>query len=136
MATPVITLAFAALAAVWIYYLQIRVLLLRRRHRIGFGHGENRELRGWARAHANALENLLPFTGLALCAELVFGGGWVLIAFMVAMMASRLAHPWGLVYPATHFIWRPYGMIGTLIVQAMFIAWIALRLSLHLGPQL
>ena len=54
MATPVITLAFAALAAVWIYYLQIRVILLRRRHRVGFGHGRRALLHLRVAGHAHS----------------------------------------------------------------------------------
>ncbi|MGB1147562.1 MAG: MAPEG family protein [Alphaproteobacteria bacterium] len=131
MSTPLISLSFAVIAFAWIYYLQVRVILLRRGNRIAFGDGENKALRGWIRAHANALENLLPFTLLAFGYELVFSGGWVLIGFMVAMMAARLAHPWGLVTPRTHLSWRVYGMAATGAIQAIFIAWIAVRLILR-----
>mgnify|MGYP000132506240 CR=1 FL=1 len=128
MNLPLFTLSFALFTAAWLYFLQARVIMLRRGNKIAFGDGDNKALRGWIRAHANALENLLPFTMLALIYELVFGSGIVLAVFMLAMAAARVAHPWGLIAPRKFMSTRVIGMAATLAVSGLFILWTLVRL--------
>ena len=91
-----ITLLYAGLCTLLVIVLAVRVAMWRSRHKIGLGHGGDRELQKRVRAHANAVENiplaLILLGGMELNGysdNLIHGFGGVLLV-------SRLAHAWGL----------------------------------------
>src|SRR5947199_8613809 len=67
---PAITALYAALIAILLLILGLRVMLGRRTHHVGIGDGGNATLHQAVRVHANAVEWALPVLILMLVAEL------------------------------------------------------------------
>jgi uncharacterized membrane protein YecN with MAPEG domain len=67
---PSVTALYAGLGALLLIALGARVSMLRRRFKVGLGDGGHVELQRAIRAHANAIEWLLPGLLLLLVAEL------------------------------------------------------------------
>lgn len=111
-----ITLFYGSLLGCLLLALSGRVIYLRRRHSVGIGAGEHRDLEKAIRAHANLIEYvplaliliaLLELSGTP--ARLVHGLG-------AALVASRLLHAWGLSRHSGRSIGRLLGTAGTVLV--------------------
>ena len=119
MHPPLITATYLAVLGLVYAVLSVRVIQLRRGHRIGFGHGENSTLRGAIRAHAHFAE-YVPLICLMIGALEMFGAPAVqLHALLGTLVIARLLHPFGLqAKPGTaqFLLGRVLGMVLTLFV--------------------
>ncbi len=116
MSAP-ITGIYAALAAILLVVLTLRVIILRRRHKIGIGTGQQPELAQAVRAHGNFIE-YVPLALLLLALAETGGSGARLIhACGAALIACRLLHAWGLTSSPGKSPGRFIGMVGTLLVM-------------------
>jgi uncharacterized membrane protein YecN with MAPEG domain len=118
-----ISMLYAGLCTLLVIYLAMRVVRLRRTHKIGLGHGDNQELLQAVRAHANATENMplalillgsLELTGVSPLAINILGG---------TFLFSRIIHAWGVSRNVGYSRGRFWGMILTwlpMIVMAVF----------------
>lgn len=93
---PRVTAFYAALLALLVVVLAVRVTLYRRRARIGIGHGGDAGLAQRVRAHANAVEMIPIALILLLCAELLAIAPLWLHVFGIAVLLGRILHAVGL----------------------------------------
>ncbi|MCA9693002.1 MAG: MAPEG family protein [Myxococcales bacterium] len=91
-ATPLI----AAVLLLLVTFLSTHVSSLRIKHRISLGEGENRDLFRAIRAHANALEHVVPFVLLSLLLEETTGLSDLVLIAGVAFIVARLLHAFGM----------------------------------------
>jgi len=120
---PAITALYAALVALLLIVLGVRVVGLRRRLRVGLGDGGQGSLLQAVRVHGNAVEWALPVLLLLLVAELNRASPLLLHAAGIALLAGRLLHAAGLGRSSGGSRGRALGMvvtIATLAVLAVF----------------
>src|SRR5690606_7947203 len=92
---PVITSVYAALGAILVVVLALRVVMRRRRTAIGLGDGGDADLQQCMRVHANAIENLPLALLLLLLLELRgLPVAW-LHGLGATLIVSRVLHAWG-----------------------------------------
>lgn len=119
MSAPV-TAWYTALLGLLIVLLAIRVTMLRRRHHVGLGSGDNDALRLAIRAHANAIEYIPISLLLLLVLELNGGPHWLLHVFGITLVMARLLHAWGLSHSAGTSFGRFSGTALTwLVIMAL-----------------
>lgn len=117
---PLITSIYAALGAILVVLLALRVVLRRRRTTIGLGDGGDRDLEQCIRVHANAVENLPLALILLLLLELRGIPAPWLHGFGIAVILSRLLHAWGFSRRKGVSFGRFFGtLVGWLAVLAM-----------------
>lgn len=92
---PLITSIYAALGALLVVALALRVVLRRRKLAVGLGDGGDRDLEQCIRVHANAIENLPLALLLLLLLELRGIPAPWLHGLGGALMAARVLHAWG-----------------------------------------
>ena len=92
---PAITALYAALVALLVLVLAMRVSSVRWRLKIGMGDGGDPVLRRAVRAHANAIEWALPVLVLLLIAELNRAGPLLLHACGIVLIVGRILHAIG-----------------------------------------
>jgi uncharacterized membrane protein YecN with MAPEG domain len=125
--TPSVTALYAGLSGLLLLALAARVVARRRGARIGIGTGDDRELERRVRAHGNAVEYLPLGLVLLLVAELAgLGAAW-LHAAGVALVASRVAHAYGLSRSAGTSPGRFVGTLGTWLVILALSLWLVAR---------
>ena len=121
-----ITLLYAGLCTLLVVFLAVRVALWRFRHKIGIGDGGDRELLKRVRAHANAIENM-PLALILLGGMELNGYSDTLIhGFGGVLLASRLAHAWGLSHSTGTSGGRFMGSLFTwtlMAAMALFAIW-------------
>jgi uncharacterized protein len=121
-----ITGLYAALAALLIVILAIRVVAYRRTAKVGLGDGDNPELRKRIRAHGNAIE-YLPFgLFLLLILELNQTVPILLHVFGIVLIVARVFHAWGVSHHSGLSPGRMIGVIltfGLLIVMSLLLLW-------------
>jgi uncharacterized protein len=91
-----VTSIYAALTAVLVIVLALRVVAVRRHAKVGLGVGDGGGLEQRVRAHGNAIENIPIALILLLLLEL---GGLAVVwlhAFGATLLISRVLHAWGL----------------------------------------
>lgn len=109
---PFATALYAGLVGVLLVFLAARVSLLRRRHGVGVGDGDNRELRLAIRVHGNAVEWAVVSLVLLLIAELTRHSPVLVHACGIAIVAGRLLHALGLSRSGGP---SPGRMVGTIL---------------------
>lgn len=110
---PTVTPIYAALLAMAFIVLSLRVILVRRRLQVGFGHAGDADLERRARAHANFAE-YVPLTLLVMgMAELRGAPPWGLHAMGVSLMVGRVCHAVWLGRDGRDELGRIVGMAGT-----------------------
>lgn len=118
---PRITLLFTSLHVLLMLLLAARVVLHRRSHRIGIGHGGDKDLVRKVRAHGNFIE-YVPMALLLLgLLELAGLGATWLWALGGTLLLARLLHAWGLSRSAGISHGRFWGVIltwGVLLAMA------------------
>jgi uncharacterized protein len=107
---------YAALCALIILALALRVIVLRWSTKTGIGDGGDRRLSKAIRVHGNATEYVPLALVLMLIAELGGASGALLNACGIALVAARLLHAYGLTRSAGASIGRMLGTIGTFAV--------------------
>ena len=121
-----ITGFYAALFALLVIGLALRVMLLRRRNGLGLGDGGNRSVACAIRAHGNAAEYVPLALLLMLVLELNQTWPWLLHVFGVALLLARLYHAQGLSKTPGYSPGRSIGAAVTLLVifvMALLLLW-------------
>lgn len=117
---------YAALAALLIIFLSVRVILQRRNTRIGIGDGGDHELCKRIRVHANAVEYLSIGLILLLLVESNQTQSWVVHVFGIVLLVGRVLHAYGLSRSSGASPGRIIGMLLTLVVilaMALLLLW-------------
>jgi uncharacterized protein len=115
MSVP-ITALYAAFCGVLIVILALFVVRIRRRERVGLSDGGNAKLARAIAVHRNAIEYVPIALVLFLIFELNGGQSWLLHAFGIILIVSRLLHAWGLSRHSGHSFGRYFGTAGTWVV--------------------
>jgi len=110
-----ITALYAGLLALLLLALAARIVLLRRRLRVGIGTGGHPELARATRVHANFAEHV-PLALLVLLLLEQWAGAIWLHGYGTALLASRLLHAWGLSRHAGGSFGRVYGTLITWVL--------------------
>lgn len=121
-----ITGLYAALLTLLILGLAVRVMLIRRRTRIGLGDGGDRSVACAIRAHGNAVEYVPLALVLLLVLELDQTVPLLLHAFGIALVLARVVHAIGLSRAAGNSPGRAVGAGLTLVViglMALMLLW-------------
>ncbi|HEX4480413.1 MAG TPA: MAPEG family protein [Rudaea sp.] len=90
-----ITGLYAALMALLVVVLALRVVMFRRSARIGLGDGNNPDLLKRIRVHGNAVEYVPFYLLLMLILELNQTAPILIHAFGIVLVVARLMHAWG-----------------------------------------
>ena len=111
-----VTSIYAGLCGMLIVALAVRVALMRRRNRIGYGDGGLDDLGCAIRAHSNAVE----YVPLALVLLLLLEINGIRVAVLhvlgSVLVAGRLGHAWGLSHSKGVTAGRMYGTVATWLV--------------------
>jgi uncharacterized protein len=121
-----ITGLYAALAALLVIVLSIRVVWLRNAERVGIGTGGNERLARAVRAHANAVEYLPLALLLLLILDLDQTWPWLLHVFGIVLIVGRVLHAIGLSNNSGLSFGRATGIVLTLAVtlaMALLLLW-------------
>lgn len=111
-----VTPLYAALLALVFIALSIRTIMLRRRHLVGIGDGNNKQLQRAARVHANFAE-YVPLALLLIYFVETGGAAPLHIHILcLALLCGRLLHAWGVSQPRENYRYRTAGMILTFSV--------------------
>lgn len=113
-----ITGIYAALAALLVLALAVRVMLRRMSARIGIGDGGDHELHKRIRAHANAIEYLPLGLILLLLVELNQTLPALVHAFGIALIVGRVLHAAGLSRSSATSAGRMLGIAATVLTIA------------------
>ena len=121
---------YAALCAVIVLALALRVIVLRWSTRTGLGDGGDRRLARAIRVHGNAIEYVPLALILMLIVELGGANRMLLHGCGIALVAARIAHAYGLARTAGASTGR---VLGTTVTFATIVVLAATALSLYLG---
>jgi uncharacterized membrane protein YecN with MAPEG domain len=120
---PAITALYAALIAVLLLVLGMRISSFRRRTLIGIGGGGQPAFERAIRAHANAVEWSLPILLLLLVAELNRAPPSMLHACGIVLVAARVLHAFGLSRASGYSFGRMTGIGMTWLVLVVLAVW-------------
>jgi len=121
-----ITSLYAALGALLLIVLAVRVMLQRRHARVGIHDGGDHVLAKRIRAHANATEYLPIGLLLLLLLEANQTQAWLLHVVGICLIAGRLLHAWGLSRSSAISVGRAAGIVLTLlaiVLAAVLLIW-------------
>ena len=121
-----VTGIYAALGALLLLVLAVRISLVRRRARVALGDGGNNELVRRVRAHANAAEYLPVALLLLLLLDLGQTPPLWLHVFGVVLIVGRVLHAIGLSRTAGESFGRLVGIAltwGVMLVMAALLLW-------------
>ncbi len=114
MVLPVITMQYLAVLALIFSALALVVVVLRQRHRVPFGDGDNHDLMRAIRAHGNFAE-WVPMTAAVVASLEMLGGGSGLIhGLMTALLVARVLHPVAFALPTGSSGYRAARIAGAL----------------------
>jgi uncharacterized membrane protein YecN with MAPEG domain len=114
---PVVTSIYAALGALLVIVLALRVVMQRRKGAIGLGDGGDRDLQQCIRVHANAIENLPLALLMLLILELRGIPAPWLHGLGAALILARALHAWGFSRRKGVSFGRFAGTLGTWLVM-------------------
>lgn len=121
-----ITGIYAALAALLVLILAVRVMMRRMSARIGIGDGGDHELNKRIRAHANAVEYLPLGLILLLLVELNQTVPAIVHAFGIVLLVGRVLHAAGLSRSSAAGAGRMLGITLSVVViaaMALLLLW-------------
>ena len=121
-----ITGLYAALMALLIVFLAVRVVLFRRSAKVGLGDGNNPDLLKCIRVHANAVEYVPLYLLLMLVLELNQTLPMLVHVFGIVLVVARLFHAWGVSRHSGVTTGRALGAgltILGLVVMAVLLLW-------------
>lgn len=116
---------YAGILGLWLAFLLLRVVGLRRKYRVGLGDGGQNELTRAVRIHGNFTETV-PFVLILMAAMEMNAVAplWVVHGFGVALVLSRILHWHGVSRSAGTTFGRVAGtatVVGLLIVGAVIL---------------
>ncbi|KAA9130948.1 hypothetical protein F3N42_11380 [Marinihelvus fidelis] len=134
MSYPVTSL-FAALLGLLLLALSYRVVRVRRRTRVGIGHGDQPALESAMRVQGNFVEYVPIALLLLLLAEAGSPGAWWLYLLGGLLLLGRLLHAWGLAGSSGISVGRFWGtgltwlviLLAALVNLWQVLAWTLLR---------
>lgn len=106
---------YIALAAVLLVVLSIRIILLRRKFRVGLGDKNEPSLKKAVRAQGNFSEYVPLALLLLVVLELSGSAAFYLHLAGASLLLGRIIHAWGLSQPNENLIWRQCGMLLTFL---------------------
>lgn len=109
-----VTAVFAGLLALWLMFLQSRVIAFRGARRVSLGDGGHEDGLRLIRAHGNAAETIPIFLILLGLGEGMGAPGWVVALLGAAFLAGRVLHGMQFILDRRGFSFRMWGMILTL----------------------
>jgi len=115
-----VTAVFACILTILVLTLAYRVVVFRRKFRVGFGVGDKEALKQSISAHSNAVENI-PLA-IILMALLEYAGAnqLLLIVIAIAFIVARLIHAYGLSHSTGVSFGRTYGtMLSWFLLTTM-----------------
>lgn len=107
-----ITMGYAALLALLLLALSMRVVDGRRRFGVNLGDGDNAAMTRRIRAHANFVEYVPLLLILLALLEIAALPAWLLHGFGATLLVSRLLHGYALAFTEQ---WMPGRFVGTLL---------------------
>lgn len=114
-----ITALYAGVITLLVTFLSARVVLLRRKHRIGIGHGKNEELALAIRVQANCIEYApLALLLMALIEANGLANPTVIHIIGSLLLIARLLHAYGLGHSAGTSMGR---LIGTALTWSLLL---------------
>ena len=122
-----ITAFYAGLMGLWILYLGLTVVRLRRRYDVSTGHGRRSDLEQAVRAHGNACEYIPIALILMALGEGMGMPSWVVHLFGLTLVTGRLMHGWYFLNGARVLRVRVIGMLLTM--GAIFV--LAIGATIH-----
>jgi len=120
---PAITALYAALIALLLLVLGMRISRFRRHTRIGIGGGGDPAFERAIRAHGNAVEWSLPVLLLLLVAELNRAAPFLLQVCGIVLIAARMLHAFGLSRATGYSFGRMAGIGMTWLVLVVLAVW-------------
>lgn len=114
-----VTALFAAVLALWIVFLLMKVVRFRRGHKVSLGTGGDPDGERLIRAHANATETIPIFLILMALSEGLGSPAWFLYAMGAAFCVGRALHGLHFMQDRKGFGLRFYGMILTLLTTIL-----------------
>jgi len=121
-----VTGLYAALGALLVFALALRVMSLRHSRKVGLGTGGDESLARAIRAHANAVEYLPIALLLLLILELNQTRVWLLHVFGIVLIVARILHALGLSARSGYSFGRFVGTALTMLVilaMALLLLW-------------
>ncbi len=109
-----ITAIFAGLLALWLMFLQSRVIAFRGARRVSLGDGGLDDGVRLIRAHGNAAETIPIFLILLALTEGMSAPGWVVALLGIVFTVGRVLHGLQFLLDRQGFSFRMWGMILTL----------------------
>src|SRR5512143_2782447 len=107
---------YIGLAALLLFYLSLRVNLMRYHYQVGLGDGGHDELHRAIRVQANFVEYAPIALLLILAADLVGHETWTVPALGIAFLVGRVCHAYGLSLSSRQSLGRAVGMPLTYLV--------------------
>lgn len=124
-----ITPLYAAILGLVFVGLSLRTIMLRRRHRVALGDGNQKPLQRAMRVQANFAE-YVPLALLLIYFVESAGGSTLRVHLLcVALLCGRLLHAWGVSQLRENFRYRTAGMVltfGAIISASLFLLFIRL----------
>lgn len=121
-----ITAFYAGLGGLWLVYLALSVVRLRRRHRISLGDDGRSDLAHAIRAHGNAAETLPLALILLGLAELADAPALLLHLAGLTLIVGRMAHAQFFLRKPRQMMLRVGGMVATVsVVTALALGLVA-----------
>jgi uncharacterized membrane protein YecN with MAPEG domain len=131
-----ITGLYAAILALWMMFLAVRVVLLRNRQKVGLGDGGDARMLRAIRTHGNAVEYVPIGLLLLLVVEINQTLPWIVHGFGILLVIGRLAHANGLGQSSGYSPGRAVGFALTFIAiagMALLLIWQYLMVHLAAG---
>jgi uncharacterized membrane protein YecN with MAPEG domain len=121
-----ITGLYAALTALLVVILAVRVVIFRNTARVGLGDGNNPDLLKRIRVHANAVQYEPQYLLLMLIQELNQTAPILIHVFGIALVIARLVHAWGVSRHSGITAGRAIGAgltVLMMVVMALLLIW-------------
>lgn len=119
---------FAVFYLLLVFALGAIVSIRRITLQISLGDGENKVMRNSIRAHANAMEHVIPYLILLYFFELKGGSATLMLVMGIGFGVARLSHAFGMLKPA--FIFRRIGASLTVAFEFALVALAAWKILL------
>jgi len=117
-----ITAVFTFIFALFIFYLMLRVVNMRKKYKVGYGSSKQEPLKMAISAHSNAIENIPLALFLMMLLEIGQANQILLIVLGSIFLMARLVHAIGLSKSVGVSFGRTYGTIISWFVVIMMAA--------------